>query len=343
VVFVALGGATEASIHSTFTVVGRVDPDWTSIPYGRPMANQQALILDPFGQPVPVGVVGELHLGGLGLSRGYLRRPALTASRFVPHPAAGRYPTIPAGARLYRTGDLARYHGDGTIELVGRADHQVKLRGFRVELGEVSAALLRHPGVAQTVVVSEPDRAGDNRLIGFYVPASGASVDPAELRGFLRSALPDYMVPARLVELDRLPLSPNGKVDRRQLPAVGEFFDPPKAAYAEPVGPVETVLSQLWAAVLDGGRVGRYDDVFDLGGHSLHATRIAALARDALGVEVPLRLLFEAPTVAGQASALVELGRQDGVDIEAGARVMLRVKDLSDDEVRHLLDESQGR
>ncbi|MCI0544165.1 MAG: amino acid adenylation domain-containing protein, partial [Actinobacteria bacterium] len=209
---IVLGGATEASIHSIVYPVDRTDPTWRSIPYGRPMANQHAYILDAHREPVPIGVPGELHLGGIGLARGYFDRPDLTAEKFLPNPFRQ------GPERIYKTGDLARYMPDGTIELIGRMDFQVKIHGHRMELGEIAAALKQHPAVRQAVVLAREDEPGDKRLVA-YVVADGASPPrPTELRNFLKDRLPRYMVPSAFAVLDKIPLSPNGKVDRRALP-----------------------------------------------------------------------------------------------------------------------------
>ncbi|MEV4603145.1 amino acid adenylation domain-containing protein [Amycolatopsis sp. NPDC049253] len=337
---VVMGGATEASIHSTLHEVTTVDPEWTSIPYGRPMDNQQALVLDRAGRPAPVGVPGELYLGGVGLTRGYLRRPALTAERFVPHPYAGRYPNVPEGARLYRTGDLARYGHDGELELLGRIDQQAKIRGYRVELGEIAAALLTHEGVGDAVVVVDRDGA-ESRLVAYHTPVSG-SVGTSDLREHLRRTLPDYMLPAVFVELERIPLSPNGKVDRRALPAVGTERPELATGYVAPGTPVEIVIAELWAEVLGVDRVGLHDDFFDLGGYSLAAMQIAALVRELLDVEVAMRAVFEAPTVAQQVRVVEAAAAEAGVDVAALAALVLEVDDLDDEAVAELLTEPNG-
>ncbi|MDI6103009.1 amino acid adenylation domain-containing protein [Actinoplanes sp. NEAU-A12] len=339
---VVMGGATEASIHSTVHEVHDVDPTWTSIPYGRAMANQQVLILDQDGQPAPVGVAGELHLGGVGVSRGYLRRPGLTAERFVPHPYAGRFPDVPAGARIYRTGDLARYRLDGEVELLGRLDHLTKIRGFRIEPGEVTSALLTHPAIDEGVVVCRTDT-GEARLVAYVVPVDGAAPTVGELQDHLKGTLPDYMVPAAFVTLDRLPLSPNGKIDRAALPAVGTDRPMLAASYAEPTSPVERILAELWSAVLGIDRIGTRDDFFQLGGYSLAVTRLVALITETFTVAVPIRDAFTATTVAEQAALLERLGSEQGVQVSALAEMALEIEQLSEEEVAALLaDEQEG-
>ncbi|HEX8245846.1 MAG TPA: condensation domain-containing protein, partial [Longimicrobium sp.] len=294
---VVMGGATEASIHSIIFPVRETDPAWKSIPYGVPMANQRAYVLDAGLRPVPVGVPGELYLAGVGLARGYAGRPDLTAERFLPE-VWGLEP----GARMYRTGDLARYGEDGTIELLGRIDHQVKVRGFRIEPGEIETALRRHPRVERAVVVARAD-GGETRLVAYLVGAEGAAPPEArELRALLRETLPDYMVPAAYVTLDRLPLSANGKVDRGRLPVPPARAE--RAEYEAPRTPAECALAEIWAEVLGAARVGLGDDFFALGGHSLAAVRVAARVRERLGVQVALGEFFRVPTLAELARAL---------------------------------------
>jgi acyl carrier protein len=238
-------------------------------------------------EPVPVGVAGELYIGGIGLARGYLGRPGLTAERFVPSPFA-------TGERLYRTGDLARWRPDGTLDYLGRSDHQVKIRGFRIELGEIEAALLAHAGVAQAAVIAREDAVG-KRLIAYVAGGAQAPLEIGELRRHLQLTLPDYMVPAAFVPLDALPLTPNGKLDRNALPAP-EWHS--EADYVPPRNPVETVLAGLFAQLLGLERVGINDNFFELGGHSLLAMQLITHVRAALGVSLPLRVIFIAPTVA---------------------------------------------
>ncbi len=300
-----LYGPTEAAIDVTaWTCV----PGWKrpSVPIGRPIANTEIYILDALWQPVPVGVVGELYMGGAGLARGYWGRPALSAERFVPDPFSGR-----PGARLYRSGDLARYLPDGTLEFVGRVDSQVKLRGYRIELGEIEAVLGAQPEIAEAAVVLREEEGSDPHLVAYLVPSSSqegtsqSSLSLRELRSRLSQWLPAYMQPASLVLLERLPLTPNGKLDRRSLP-------PPDRAspsgrertYVAPRSPLEEILVELWQEVLNVEQIGIEDNFFELGGHSLLATQLASRLRGVLLREVPLRLLFVHLTIAELAGAL---------------------------------------
>ena len=278
-------GPTETTIWSC---VQRLDAGGGVVPIGRPIGNTQAYVLDRAGNPVPIGVAGELHLGGDGVALGYLDRPELTAERFIASPFI-------AGATLYKTGDLCRFRADGALEFLGRLDFQVKIRGFRVELGEIEAALAAHASVRQAVVTSREDTPGDQRLVGYLVVDAPVAV--GELRALLKQTLPDYMVPSAFMVLDALPLTANNKVDRKALPA-------PEAGAAEekghvaPRGPVEEVLVGIFAEVLRLVEVSAEADFFALGGHSLLATQVMARIRAAFAVDLPLRALFEATTAA---------------------------------------------
>ncbi|HEX2095689.1 MAG TPA: amino acid adenylation domain-containing protein [Longimicrobiaceae bacterium] len=286
-------GPTENTTFSCCHTVACADG--ASIPIGRPITHSRAHVLDASGEPAPVGVPGELFVGGDGVARGYLRRPDLTAERFVPDPFSAE-----PGARLYRTGDRVRWRPDGALEFLGRVDRQVKVRGFRIEPGEVEAVLAGHPRVRDAAVVVGEDAAGERRLVGYAAPPEGEQVGTAELRAYLRERLPEHMVPAALVVLDALPLTPSGKIDRRALPAPDTL--PDGEGTVEPRTPTEEIVAGIWADVLCVERVGIHDSFFDLGGHSLLATRIVSRVRSVLGVELPLRLLFEAPTVAALAA-----------------------------------------
>lgn len=268
-----------------------------TVPIGRPIANTQVYILDRAMRPVPIGVPGELHIGGDGLARGYWRQPALTAERFVPHPFSAE-----PDARLYKTGDLARYLPDGNVEFLGRLDNQVKIRGYRVEPGEIEARLEQHPAVQNAVVVAREDIPGDKRLVAYVVPQPSQQPTADLLREALQSALPDYMTPSAFVLLDAFPLTPNGKVNRSALPAPD--WTHAAATYTAPRTTAEEMLAAIWQDVLGLPQVGVHDNFFALGGHSLLATRVISRAQQAFQTTIPLRAIFEAPTVARLAAAI---------------------------------------
>jgi amino acid adenylation domain-containing protein/non-ribosomal peptide synthase protein (TIGR01720 family) len=295
-----LYGPTEDTTYSTGAVMPRGARGMP--PIGRPLPGTRVHLLDRAGRRVPPGAVGELCLGGTGLARGYLGRPELTAERFVPDPLA----TEP-GARLYRTGDLARWRSDGSLDFLGRIDHQVKVRGFRIEPGEIEAALLRQPGVREALVMPRGEL-----LVAWVVlvPESPEPLDATILRTGLRGTLPSHMVPSAIVFLDVLPRTPNGKVDRAALPDPGHEGRAGHAAYTAPRSPVEALLAEIWAAVLGVERVGLQDDFFALGGHSLLATQVVSRVREACGVELSLRALFESPTLEDLAGRIEEERRQ---------------------------------
>jgi aspartate racemase len=295
-------GPTETTVTATlYDPASHPESDQalSEIPIGRPIANVQVYILDQQLQPVPIGVPGELHIGGAGLARGYLNRPELTAEKFIPNPFVDtRTLTSEAEARLYKTGDLVRYLPDGNIEYIGRLDNQVKIRGFRIELGEIEAVLEQHPAVQQMVVLVREDEPGRKRLVAYVVPNQEHASTTSELRSFLKERLPDYMVPAVFVMLDELPMTPNGKVDRRALPVPNQANQETEETFVAPRTHVEEELASIWANVLKLERLGVHDSFFDLGGHSLLAMQVMSRLRQAFGVELPVRSLFEAPTVA---------------------------------------------
>lgn len=282
---------------------------WPRLPaIGRPIANAQAFVLDTKLQPVPVGVVGELFIGGDGLARGYLNRPDQTAWRFIPNPF-----NAPPGARLYRTGDLVRHLKNGLLEFVGRSDNQVKVRGFRIEVGEIESVLKQHPAVSQVAVVASADDNGHKRLVAYVVAGKERTPSSEELRNHLRERLPEYMVPAAFLTLDRLPLSRSGKVNRHALPAVAQAKGSDPDGYVAPRTAIEEILTAIWAEVLKVERVGIHDNFFDLGGHSLLATQLMSRVRSALQVEVPLRSLFDSPRIA-------DLAQRIEVNLRAGQK-----------------------
>ncbi len=301
-----LYGPTEAAIDVSswhcrpVELAGR-----NTVPIGAPIQNLRLYVLDRHGDPAPVGVPGELHIGGVGVARGYHRRPALTAEKFVPDPYGGE-----PGGRLYRTGDLARWRPDGTVEFLGRIDSQVKLRGLRIELGEIETTLLAQPGVAQAAVVVREDAPGDQRLAGYLVAAAGTELDPAALRTALKTTLPDYMVPAALVPLDALPLTPNGKLDRKALPA--PVAQRGAAALAPPSTDTERMLAAIWQDVLNLPEVGVDDDFFDLGGHSLLATQtVARIRRESGGRPVGVMDVFAHRTIR-ELAAFIDAAEPEG-------------------------------
>ena len=300
-----LYGPTEATVDVTAYACSPAKPPiGSSVPIGRPISNTKLYVLDQHGQPVPVGVAGELFIGGLQLARGYLNRPELTAERFLPDPFAAA--AGDANARIYKTGDLGRWLPDGSIEFLGRNDNQVKIRGFRIELGEIEARLRAFPGLREAAVVAREDRPGNKRLVAYVVADENISI--AALRAHLAAALPEYMLPGAYVQLDALPLTPNGKLDRRALPAPKDeaFASRPHQA---PVGPLETAIAAIWAELLHLERVGRHDNFFELGGHSLLAISVIERLRRQ-GWRIEVRSLFTQPTPAGLA-AVVDSGRAE--------------------------------
>lgn len=292
-----LYGPTETTVWSTIALV---EPGTGPVPIGRPVANTRAYVLDAKLRPVPVGVAGELYLAGLGLARGYHDRPDLTAERFVADPYSKE-----SGRRMYRTGDLARYRPDGVIECLGRVDNQVKIRGFRLELGEVEAALSSHPAVSASAAAARDEASGEKRLVAYLVPRGDAPAE-ADLRAWIRDRLPEYMVPSAFVVLEALPLTPNGKVDRNALPDP----EPERIGLAGPSvpasGPIEEALAAVWADVLGRASVGVRESFFEIGGHSLLAAQMLSRVRETFDVDVPLKSLFDEPTVAALARHVQE-------------------------------------
>ena len=289
-------GPTEATVWSSFAEIG----DRKKPPIGRPIANTQLYILDENLQPVPVGIPGELYIGGSGLARGYLNRPELTAQRFIPNPFSEK-----AGERIYKTGDLARYLPDGNIEFLGRTDEQVKIRGYRIELGEIEALLIQHPAVKETAAVAEDDFSGNKRLVAYVVPNPTQALNPLEMRNFLKEKLPAYMIPHAFVAIEFLPLTPNGKIDRNRLIAPGNLTSnsTDKSCIA-PRTPTESTLAKIWSEILNAEPVGISDNFFDLGGDSLLAIRLINEINQQFERELPLSALFLNPTIEALADSL---------------------------------------
>jgi acyl-coenzyme A synthetase/AMP-(fatty) acid ligase len=305
-------------------------PDGCGAPIGHPLSNMQVHVLDAELQPTPIGVPGEICIGGAGLARGYLGRPGLTAERFIANPFG-------EGERLYRTGDVGRWRADGNLEFVGRIDHQVKVRGFRIELGEIEAALLGHAGVKQAVVLAREDAPGDKRLVAYVVATGAAAVDAGELRAHLKRSLPEYMFPSAYVKLVSLPLTPNGKVDRRGLPApVDDAVI--RAEYAAPRTPTEGGLAGIWSELLKLDRVGRHDNFFELGGHSLLAMRVAARLRDTFGIELPLPTLFEVPGL-GELAGRIDAAQRAAELMEGDTKdIIYKIAGMSEEEAEGILN-----
>jgi amino acid adenylation domain-containing protein len=340
-----LYGPTEAAVDVSLWDC-RSQPERQPVPIGRPAANTQLYVLDPHLRPTPLGIPGELYIGGVQVGRGYFNRPELTAEKFVPDPFSDQ----PA-ARLYKTGDLARWRADGVLEYLGRLDQQVKLRGFRIELGEIEAALIEHPSVQEAAVLLREDVPGDPRLVAYVVPAAGAAYDEGELTTHLKQRLPAHMVPSAWVVLPAMPLSPSGKLDRRALPPPVRQESPRQ--YIAPRTPHEKLVAQVWSEVLGVERVSIDDNFFHLGGHSLLATQVLSRLRQVYPVNLPLRSLFEEPTVENLARLIVTaqngrtLGRTDRAgDLIASAsnvnaeELAVNLDQLSDDDVEVLLQQA---
>ncbi|BAZ34001.1 amino acid adenylation domain-containing protein (plasmid) [Cylindrospermum sp. NIES-4074] len=288
-----LYGPTEATTYSTFSLCSRHSDKASNSSIGRPIANTQIYILDSHLHPVPIGVPGELYIGGAGLARGYFNRPELTQEKFIANPFSDE-----PGERLYKTGDLARYRSDGNIEFLGRLDNQVKIRGFRIELGEIEEAIALHPSIQQTVVTARVDDAGDKRLVAYIVPHSEQTPTIDQLHHFLKQKLPEYMVPSAFVVLDTLPLTPNGKIDRNALPDPDSARPNLRKTFVAPRTDIEQQIADIWTSLLKLEKVGIHDNFFTLGGHSLLATQVIARLRASFGIDFPVRTVFEAPTVA---------------------------------------------
>ena len=302
-----LYGPTEDTTYSTYILVPRGGDESPTI--GRPIANTQAYVLDRHLQPVPIGLVGELYLGGAGLARGYLNRPDLTAERFIPNPFGDE-----TGSRLYKTGDLVRFRSNGELEYISRSDLQVKIRGFRIELSEIEAALTQHPAVKNVAVMAREDEVGKKRLVAYVATDRDPTPGVDELGAYLRKQLPEYMVPSAFVLLAELPQTPNGKVDRRALPVPSAARPDLVKEYVSPRTELELRMAEIWQEVLGTERVGVHDNFFDLGGHSLLASQVVAGLRERLGINIPLRVMFETPTVEGLALMAHSIQGHHGVN-----------------------------
>ncbi len=325
-------GPTETTVVATVCdLSGRAKAISSTIPIGRPIRNAAAYVLDRFLAPVPIGVHGELCIGGAGVARGYLNRPELTAEKFIPNPFSG------ASARLYRTGDVVRYLSDGNLEFLGRKDNQVKIRGFRVELEEIEQAIRTHESVSDAVVVVREEDDGDKRLFAYVVAAGASQPTPNDLRGYLKKRLPAHMLPA-IVIIESLPLMPNGKVDRQSLPDPGNQRPDVEAGFVAPGTPMEECLAKVWRDTLKLERVGIHDNFFELGGHSLLAARVVSDLRRNFDVELSLIDVFQAPTIA----ALAELIYQRQVAAEKNddlISLLSELQGLSDEEAKQRLAE----
>ncbi|MFJ3722525.1 amino acid adenylation domain-containing protein [Streptomyces sp. NPDC090045] len=328
-----LAGMTEVSYCSTYHLVRRPEPIPGSIPWGRPLPNQRLYVLDAHGEPVPVGVRGELFIGGAGVRRGYWRRPGLSAERFVPDP----FDSDPSG-RLYRTGDGARWRSSGELEFLGRLDHQVKLRGLRIEPGEIEAALNSHEDVKRSVVLLR-GAGSDQRLVAYLTTRGPLPPSVGELRRHLLDRLPDHMVPSAFVLLEEFPLQPSGKLDRSALPDPATDRPELSGSYVEPGTPLEWVLAGIWAEVLELDRVGAADDFFDLGGHSLLVTQAVSQIRDLFRVDLSIRDFMGAGTVLGLAGRLRSTAAEAGVDVDRMADLILQVSAMDADQVSEKLAE----
>jgi amino acid adenylation domain-containing protein/non-ribosomal peptide synthase protein (TIGR01720 family) len=325
-----LYGPTEDTTYSTWGLMNRDDHESPAV--GRPISNTQAYVLDRRGRPLPIGIPGELHLGGMGLARGYLGRPDLTAEKFIPDPF-----NVEPGARMYRTGDVARFRPDGRIDFLGRMDHQVKIRGYRIELGEIEAALTEYPSVKTCVVVARADADDDKRLVAYIVARDGEKPGHLELRSFLRARLLEQMVPSAFVLLDEMPLTPNGKINRRALPAPEVSRPDIEQRYVAPRNDIEAAVVELWQEVLGINPIGVSDNFFDLGGHSLKATSLLSKVRRIFRTELPLSVVFQATTIEALACALVEHEAKPGQTAKI-AHVLQRIKSITSSDLKDELE-----
>ncbi|HLG79306.1 MAG TPA: amino acid adenylation domain-containing protein, partial [Ktedonobacteraceae bacterium] len=332
-------GITETTVHVTYRRLSRedIESEGGSL-IGRSIQDLCTYVLDHHARPIPIGVVGELYVGGAGVARGYLNRPDLTAERFVLNPFSAD-----PKARMYKTGDLGRWRADGTIEYLGRRDQQVKIRGFRIELGEIEAQLARHPEVKEAVVVVREEGQGEKRLVGYVIGKDVSSPPSAEsLREHLKGMLPEYMVPSAFVQLQAFPLTPNGKLDRRGLPAP-DLSSYASRQYEPPQGKVEEMLAGIWQELLKVERVGRHDNFFELGGHSLLATRAIVRINSMTMLDMGVRTIFELPTISELANYVAEREREQPMSALMGEdnvqRIIQQVAALPEAEIQRLRQE----
>ncbi len=324
-------GPTEATTFATWYEMKDVPEDVETIPIGRPLANTEVYIFDKQLRPVPIGVAGELHIGGDALARGYWNRPELTAEKFIANPFMNE-----PGERLYKTGDLARYRADGNIEFLGRIDQQVKVRGYRIELGEIETALARHESVRTAVVMVWQESLTDTRIIAYVVPDGASVPTTGDLRAFLLQKLPDYMVPSAFVLVQELPLTPNGKVDRKALALSDQALSLEERNVVVPRTPVEIALAKIWCDLLKTTNVGVRDNFFEVGGHSLLATQLVSRIRREFNVELPLRNVFEMPTIEGLALAILE-NQSRTTNPDELEKMLAEIESLSDERAASLL------
>lgn len=338
-------GPSETHVATAYDLPA--DPKtWDALPpIGQPIANTQIYLVDPFLQPVPIGVPGELLIGGDNVARGYLNRPELTAEKFIKLPVFSNQYSVNSDQSLntdllntvYRTGDLARYRADGNIEYLGRIDQQVKIRGFRIEPGEIEAVLSEHEAVRETAILAKPDAQGNKRLVAYVVTQPGQTADALTLRTFLKDRLPEYMVPALVMLLDEMPLTPSGKINRRGLPEPDESARAVVQEFVEPRTAVEAVVAKVWREILGVEKVGVNDNFFDLGGHSLLATQVISRLKSSFKTNLPLRSLFESPTVAELSVAIVALEKQSG-QAEKIAGVLQKLGGMTPEQMKQLLE-----
>jgi pristinamycin I synthase-3/4 len=324
-------GPTECTMTSSYYPLIQPDNDGVDVPIGRPIPNAFFYLLDDHLNPVPAGVTGNVYIGGVGLARGYAQQAGLTAQMFIPHPFSQE-----PGARLYKTGDLARFRPDGTILFLGRRDNQVKLRGIRIELAEIETVLRQHPQISDTAVTLHEDTEGDHQLIAYIVLRSGETLSTSDLRNTLHSQLPAYMIPSAFFYIETLPRLPNGKLDRQALPAPDGERPTLATAFIAPQTPVEEQLAEIWADVLRLSRVGIHDDFFELGGHSLLATKVLARINQTFHIELPLRTLFEAATIADLALCIIQQEFEMEDDLAA---LLAEIEELSPYETQKQLSE----